>query len=492
MAEGPTLVKPLLATTALLAFPVALVLAGLVAFGRLDGGAAGIAFLAVVLALAALVRPHLAAVARLTRYLDALAEGEEAPQQSPLWPPLVVALASAAGRVRRRTQARRDELAARLASLEAVLDGLPDPLIMLDDRLRVVRTNAAAEELLADEPLGRELSAVFRVPALLDAAQSALRRDTGSTASFELASPLRRAFVARVERLAGSASDEVSLIMVLHDLTAEKRTEQMRADFVANASHELRTPLATLLGFIETLQGPASKDAGTRARFLAIMQQQASRMSRLVDDLLSLSDIELREHTAPTDEIDVVKVLRGVIDALQPLAKARDMPIVLELAGEEAASVLGHGDELAQVFQNLIDNALKYGRRGSAVRVAVRSVERAPLPLGRAAAAGLVAVAVADEGEGIAKEQIPRLTERFYRVDAARSRELGGTGLGLAIVKHIVSHHRGALQIESEIGKGSLFTVYLHAAHLQGTETQPRNGEEAEAPPFGHGTVISP
>ncbi len=487
MAGGPIPVKPLLAMTALLALPLALVLAALVALDRLDAAAAALAFLVIVPATAFLIRPHLAAVVRLTAYLDALAEGEDPAPQSPLWPPLVVALASAIGRLRRRTQARRDDMAARLAALEAVLDGLPDPLIMLDDRLRVVRANRAAEELLADEPQGRELSAVFRVPALLEAAQSALRRGAGSTASFELASPVRRAFVGRVERLAGFARDEISLIMVLHDLTTEKRAEQMRADFVANASHELRTPLATLLGFIETLQGPASQDARARGRFLAIMQQQASRMSRLVDDLLSLSHIELREHTAPTDAIDVVKVLRGVIDALQPLARARDMPIALELKGEEPPSVLGHGDELAQVFQNLIDNALKYGRRGTTVRVTVASAERAPLPLGRAPAAGLVAVAVADEGEGIAKEQIPRLTERFYRVDAARSRELGGTGLGLAIVKHIVSHHRGALQIESEPGQGSVFTVFLHAAGAA-----PRPEEDAAASSSSHGTVTSP
>jgi len=488
MAQGPTPLKPTVAATALLALPAAAVLVTLVVLDRLDPLAAFLAFLVLVLAIFLLIGPHLRGVVRLTAHLDGLAEGEEVRPPSPYWPPLVVALASAVGRMQRRAQARREETAARLAALEAVLDSLPDPLLMLDQRLRILRANAAAKELLADDPQGRELSSVLRVPALLDAAQSALRPGTGTRATFELAGPVRRSFVARVERLAAAAGGEVSLIIVFHDVTLEKRAEQMRADFVANASHELRTPLATLLGFIETLLGPASQDAPARSRFLAIMQQQASRMSRLVDDLLSLSHIELREHTAPTEPLDVVKLLRGVIDALQPLAKAREVTIELDSRPDELPRVLADGDELAQVFQNLIDNALKYGRRRTSVRVRVHALERAPVALARVPPQGLVAVAVEDEGEGIAKEQIPRLTERFYRVDAARSRELGGTGLGLAIVKHIVSRHRGAIQIESELGRGSVFTVFLPAA-----EAPPRREEEAQLPPqgqgHGHGTV---
>jgi len=474
--------KSLLAATAVLALPVAIVLGALVALGRLDPLPALVAFLAIALGLGLLSGPHLRGVARLTAHLDGLAEGEEMRPPSAYWPPLVVALASAVGRIQRRAQARREETAARLAALEAVLDGLPDPLLILDQRLRVLRCNAAAKELLADDPRGRELSSVLRVPALLDAAQQALRPGAGARAMFELAGPVKRSFVARVERLAPAEGGELTLLMAFHEMTLEKRAEQMRADFVANASHELRTPLATLMGFIETLLGPASADAPARARFLAIMQQQASRMSRLVDDLLSLSHIELREHTAPTDHVELERLLVGVIDALQPLAKARGTTLELESRAKELPRVLGDGDELAQVFQNLVDNALKYGRRGTAVKVRVERLERAPVALARLPPQGVVAVAVQDEGEGIAKEQIPRLTERFYRVDAARSRELGGTGLGLAIVKHIVSRHRGALQIESELGKGSIFTVFLPAA-----EAQARREEEVEA--TGHGTV---
>ena len=487
MARPPTHLRALLATTLFLLLPIAGVLAALAATGRLAVEAALLALLVIAVALAATIHPHVQGLVRLTAHLDALADGREEAQPSPVWPPLVAALASAIARLRRRGQQRRATLTARIKALDAVLDSLPDPLIMLDNRLRVLRANAAAKEMLSDASVGRELSAALRVPALLEAAQYALRRGAGSRVEFELAGPVKRNFVGRVERLSGGTSDEVSLIVVVHDLTAEKRAEQMRADFVANASHELRTPLATLLGFIETLQGRASEDAGARARFLAIMQQQASRMSRLVDDLLSLSRIELREHTAPTDAVDVTRALRGVVDALQPLSKMRAMTIVLDLSEGEPPPVLGYGDELAQVFQNLIDNALKYGRRGTTVRVTARRVDRSPVPIGRVPTGGLVAVAVADEGDGIARDQIPRLTERFYRVDAARSRELGGTGLGLAIVKHIVNHHRGALQIESMIGRGSTFTVYLPVAGAGR-----KAADQAESVPRrGHGTVIS-
>ncbi len=452
-----SLLLPLLAGAA--------VLAGLVALHRLDAGPAFVAFLLLSLAIALSMRPFVAGVVAITRYLDALALGEERAQPSPMRPRLVVDLASALGRATRQWRQRQEETAARVAALDAVLDALPDPLIMLDTRLRIARANAAAGALLGEPLAGRDLATTIRAPALLEAAEAALRERKGARVEFDLA-PFKRSFAAQVERLGGRSGDDAALILVLHDLTSHKRTEQMRADFVANASHELRTPLATLIGFIETLSGPASQDGEARERFLAIMQQQAARMARLVDDLLSLSRIELHEHSPPVEPVELGGLLRGVADALQPQSRARAMTIQLEPLAATLPPVIGDADELAQVFQNLVDNALKYGRRGSPVRIAARPAERAPAAIARMPAGGLIAISVADQGDGISAEQIPRLTERFYRVDAARSRELGGTGLGLAIVKHIVSRHRGALQIESEMGRGSVFTVYLPAALL--------------------------
>jgi two-component system phosphate regulon sensor histidine kinase PhoR len=228
----------------------------------------------------------------------------------------------------------------------------------------------------------------------------------------------------------------------------------LRADFVANASHELRTPLAILLGFIETLTGAAADDPEAQQRFLPIMQQQAGRMARLVDDLLSLSRIELTEHAAPTDRVDVAEIVGPVARALTLRAAEHNMRIELEIT-DGLPPVLGEADELAQVFQNLIDNAIKYAKPDTAITVSVGLSSKI---------AGGVAVRVRDRGEGIAKRHLSRLTERFYRVDRDRSRAVSGTGLGLAIVKHVVNRHQGVLDIESKVGKGSVFSVHLAAA----------------------------
>jgi two-component system, OmpR family, phosphate regulon sensor histidine kinase PhoR len=236
----------------------------------------------------------------------------------------------------------------------------------------------------------------------------------------------------------------------------------MRADFIANASHELRTPLTTLTGFIETLRGPAREDAEARERFLAIMQQQAARMTRLVEDLLALSRIELNEHLMPQGRVALGPLLRHLGDTLELRAGERGMRILLDVP-PDLPEVLGDRDELAQLFQNLLDNAIKYGRAKSEITVAATETRRAhdvgPSPF--------IAIAVRDHGEGIAREHLPRLTERFYRIDTARSREMGGTGLGLAIVKHILNRHRGFLEIDSTLGTGSVFTVYLRSAPLR-------------------------
>jgi two-component system, OmpR family, phosphate regulon sensor histidine kinase PhoR len=238
-------------------------------------------------------------------------------------------------------------------------------------------------------------------------------------------------------------------------VTESKRSDQLRADFVANAGHELKTPLATLIGFIETLLGPARDDPAAHERFLGIMNEQARRMARLVDDLLSLSRIELNEHVAPTERVPLEPVIEEVARGLELPAAERGIRVISELP-EDLPEVLGDEDELAQVFQNLLINAIKYGRPQTEVKVTgIVGGERA---------APQVAIAVSDRGEGIAAEHLPRLTERFYRVDNARSRELGGTGLGLAIVKHIVNRHRGRLEIASTLGEGSTFTVWLRAA----------------------------
>ena len=251
----------------------------------------------------------------------------------------------------------------------------------------------------------------------------------------------------------------------------------MRADFIANASHELRTPLATLTGFIDTLLGPARDDAEARERFLTIMHQQAGRMTRLVEDLLSLSRIELNEHVVPRDRVALRPLLADLAEALALRAGGRGMRISLAVP-DDLPDVLGDRDELAQLFQNLFDNAIKYGRAGTEITVVAESARRVEP---ERPATPSVAVAVRDRGDGIAREHLSRLTERFYRVDTARSREMGGTGLGLAIVKHIVNRHRGALDIESTPGLGSAFTVRLRP-YPAATSAAPAGARDARAP----------
>jgi two-component system phosphate regulon sensor histidine kinase PhoR len=233
----------------------------------------------------------------------------------------------------------------------------------------------------------------------------------------------------------------------------------MRSDFIANASHELRTPLSVLLGCVQTMRGPARDDPEAQAEFFGLMEGQAQRMARLVDDLLALSRIELNEHTLPDEDVDMADVVGHVADVLALAAEARGIRIETELA-PSLPRVTGDREELVQVLQNLVDNAIKYAAADSVVRVRGRvATDRIPPALPNVSRC--LVLSVEDRGEGIAAEHLPRLTERFYRVDTARSRQMGGTGLGLAIVKHVVNRHRGALTVESVPGKGSTFSVWL-------------------------------
>jgi two-component system phosphate regulon sensor histidine kinase PhoR len=337
-----------------------------------------------------------------------------------------------------------------------VMQHLDDPLLLLDPTGRIVFANRAAEPLVGADAQRKHISAVLRTPELLEAVERILAGADAETVSFSIVVPLQRHFRASIARTRGGEPGGRILIQI-HDLTAARRAEELRADFVANASHELRTPLAAVSGFIDTLRGHARNDAEARDRFLEIMNVEAARMRRLIDDLLSLTRIELNEHNPPAGFVDVVAVVKGAARALSQLAQAD--AITIEIAAQEPLFVVGDRDELTQVFQNLIHNAIKYGHEKSTVRIKFGRVES-----GSRREGGQIFVAVEDEGEGIPREAIPRLTERFYRVDVKRSRERGGTGLGLAIVKHILNRHQGRMHIESTPGQGSTFTVYLPAA----------------------------
>ncbi len=452
----------------LLSVPTAALLVVLVALLRLNMMAAILGWVVVVVLVGLLVRPYLASLAAVTSWARALAAGYDTTP-----PPIerekpVAEIVGAIAQLRRAWQARQRELADSARWNETLFDNLPDPLILLSEDRRIVRLNHAALGVFGAVSIGRDLAAVLRDPGVLEATDAVLAGASGREGEFTLPVPVERSFRVRVERLGSRSMDNTVAVLALHDLTAIKRMEQMRADFVANASHELRTPLATLLGFIETLRGPARDDTDARERFLIIMQEQASRMARLINDLLSLSRIELNEHSKPSRAVDFGRIVETAVEALQPLARPRGMTITATI-DPAAREVVGEPDELAQLVQNLLDNAVKYGRDGTPVEVALKVADSLPPTAGNTLRpGGAVLLAVRDHGDGIGKEHLPRLTERFYRVDTARSRKMGGTGLGLAIVKHIVNRHRGALVVESTVGEGSTFGAYLPRAEPLG------------------------
>jgi len=337
--------------------------------------------------------------------------------------------------------------------LDTVISGMPDPVVVLDQDGRVIAFNAQASAIAPALRLGEPASIALRMPELVEAIRAAGLTGRAQRIEFSARLPSPRwseAFVAPVA-LSGGASGRAGVVVItVHDLTPVRHVEEMRADFVANVSHELRTPLAALTGFIETLQGPAREDPAARERFLGIMQAQAWRMARLIDDLLSLSRIELRAHQRPDTPVDLIPIVRQVADGLQTLARDRDVALEIK-APAEPLMVPGDHDELTRLFENLIENGLKYGASGKRVDIALAPLKGSSEAL----------VSVRDYGPGIAAEHLPRLTERFYRADVGESRAQGGTGLGLALVKHILNRHHGRLTIDSREGEGATFTVRL-------------------------------
>ncbi|WP_367187269.1 phosphate regulon sensor histidine kinase PhoR [Rhizobium oryzicola] len=339
-----------------------------------------------------------------------------------------------------------------LPAITAAFGALDWPVILLSADATVLFQNRSAEKAFGQVPEGVHLSARLRSPGILDMVRETIA--TGQPTQIEHSErlPSERVYILRIAPVdlgatEGFGSPQRLFALAFRDISELRNIDRMRSDFVANASHELRTPLASLRGFIETLQGPAKGDVKAHDRFLGIMLEQANRMSRLVDDLLSLSRLELKAHIAPDQTVDLVPVINHVRDALLPLAQELGVDVKLHLP-EAKAEVLGDRDELVQVFENLIENACKYGQEGKQVDVYVR-----------AEPASAVEVSVVDYGPGIPAEHVPRITERFYRVSVADSRSKKGTGLGLAIVKHILTRHRARLIVKSELGKGTDFTV---------------------------------
>ena len=383
------------------------------------------------------------------------------------------------------TSPRRTDELNREPPYAAMVDALPDPVLLVtglepDDptgRRYVLANQAAREVLNLTQETGMLVTAI-RDPDVLEAVDEALFGQVAATALYDLGGTQGRVLKAFAQPLGGGDGELRTAVLVLRDETDIRRAERTRADFLANASHELRTPLASLSGFIETLRGHARTDDAAREKFLGIMQTQAERMSRLIDDLLSLSRIELNEHIAPAGAMDLALAVMDVLDSLGPLAREGGVTLKSDIPAIGQAITIGDRDQLVQVIQNLVDNALKYTPPEGVVTISLRmdlsAVEAVVPAMEDSARLSLLTpdhgttrylvLQVTDSGPGLAREHLPRLTERFYRVEGQKSGARPGTGLGLAIVKHIINRHRGGLAVESVEGRGARFTAYVPMA----------------------------
>ena len=366
------------------------------------------------------------------------------------------ATAPTAPKGRSRTQSRNQ---AEQAAWHAIIDAIPGAAIALDGSGVVRHHNRAASELYPKVKSGQPISHISRNPEFMNAVEKIFTSSEPISVELIERVPVERRFFATLTNIAfgDDPPDLPKTLITFRDTSEQDKLVQMRADFIANASHELRTPLASLRGFIETLQGPARDDPPARERFLGMMATQATRMSRLIDDLLSLSRAEMRVHLPPRGIVELNETCAYVIQSLEPLTSASGTNIVLNSLPIPTC-IRGERDEIVQVLQNLLQNAIKYGRDGGNVTA---TLQRVAGNGGQAPAK--ISIAITDDGPGIAAQHLPRLTERFYRANASTSREKGGTGLGLAIVKHIVNRHRGDLKIQSTFGKGSTFSVSFDA-----------------------------
>ncbi len=451
-ATGPALRAALAALVLLGAVPALMFLLLIMAGDlHLHAGLIGIAVsAAAALLLAVLLSRDVAALTVLMR-------AQRSDQGDPIEPialftPGLRRLGHEVVRLMRTERRRRAQLERIAAADRSLLDRLPDPLFLLDSSRFVVWCNPSAEAAF-----GSETASLLRHPLLRAALAEAESSALPVRASLSLASPLARDLDAVMVKV-GAPDDPVRLFLWLADRSRERGLERMRADFVANASHELRTPLASLIGFIDTLRGPAADDPEAQHRFLGIMAEQAARMQAVIGDLLSLSRIEMTEHQPPETILFLPPVLERVAAAMEPMLTGNQTRLLTCIA-EDLPRVTADAEQLAQLFSNLLDNAIKYGGKGGTIQLDARLVTDDS----RFESPGIM-VSVADDGPGIARQHLPRLTERFYRVDKGRSRAVGGTGLGLAIVKHVVARHRGRLLIDSIEGEGTIFSVWLPLA----------------------------
>jgi len=450
----------LLKTLMIVSSPSLLVLSVFAIVGAIDFSYFVYGYIAAMIVSSTFVVPFLSNISALNHYVNDLALDKRVRSPDLSFLSNVGELSGALSRLQRSWENKRQEMETVITEREILVDTLPDILIMTNDDKMIVRTNRAARNIFGQNLAHRYLYDIIPNDALMNAIDTVIEDLHGQEIEFHLDPPVMKDFQAIIERFPIPSEGGISIVITLTDITQQKRIQRMRADFVANASHEIRTPLASIIGFIETLRGPAKDDEVAREEFLKVMADQAERMSKLVNDLLSLSKIEMNAHASPISKVDFLRIVRAEKQHFEWACKQKNVTLRLKL-NDNLPPTKGDDEELAQVVRNLIGNAIKYTNQDSEVLLTAKLTSTLPDdPMFRGFSRA-IQFSVQDHGEGISKEHIPRLTERFYRVDTARTRKVGGTGLGLAIVKHVLNRHHGLLTIDSEVGEGSTFHIFL-------------------------------
>ena len=421
-----------------------------------------LAWLVSFVAGAFLARARLRELESIATWIERLPRGQEGPRLDDSDSTFSGRLLRPVAELGRQLRRESRRMAAQQRMLATIIEALPDPILVVDQTLTVRQANAAARRSFTAPDPPVPLVRVLRDPGVLAAVTGALAGTTASSVTFSPTHDRAKQFSARIEPVDLGDGGQ-GLLLAFREQTEQVMIERMRSDFVANASHEIRTPLASIQGFIETLRGPAKHDPKAREQFLEIMAEEAARMGRLVDDLLSLSRIELAANQPLSERCNPRDALLYAIERVRAAAEKNRVRLALEIP-DTLPPIVGDVEQLHQLFVNLVDNAIKYGGADQTVRIRASALAQAPVSAGPAAGRAAVQIDITDQGPGIAKEHLPRLTERFYRVETGRTRRLGGTGLGLAIVKHILRRHQGHLAIESTPGAGSTFSIVLPVA----------------------------
>ena len=424
--------------------------------GRLSPEHAGIALIAIWVSTTFFIHPYISNITALTDYVKKLAQDKKPEEPDLSFLNDLGQLSAAVEELQHSWDSRRNQLEAALAENKIVIEVLPDALFILDKDMKIIRTNGMARYIFGPRIIFRRLEEILPVTDLINAVENV--KQVKEVEFSILDGEIKRDYLAKVTKFPANYPSQTDTIVTLHDLTLMKQIRKMQSDFVANASHEMKTPLASIMGLVETIQTTAKNDPEAQADFLKIVGDQAFRMKTLIEDLLSLSKIEA-DTTAPETKVDIVKIVSDAKKHVEWAASQRNVNIQIDIRAE-IPMVLGDENQLSQVFINLISNAIKYGFADSEILVEVKISRKLPIEMNERFDKA-VEISVMDHSEGIPPEHLPRLTERFYRVDSGRSKKMGGTGLGLAIVKHIINRHNGALDIKSKVGVGSTFSVYL-------------------------------